>query len=843
MLMTNASRKNPLRTDPTRTTMLRRKFVAEMDRRFNRLKTEIVKLIVDEDAFGLKSSVFKGAVLENALTISIERGIVVTDVWLTNERWRPLRRDEQIDAFKQWLNVQINQGILEQVEVNAAKDVWLQQYINEAYAKGSGRSFDDHMRKFSQANQVRAEYYQGTKDQFLRDSFGRPVSMDRVKVLTSRTFSDLKNVTEAMSAQMHRTLVDSFIQGDHPYAMARKLMKNVDGIGKVRARTIARTETIAAHAEGQLDTLKALGVEEVSVMVEWATAGDDRVCDLCADLSGVVLKIDEARMLIPRHPNCRCAWMPANVGEDQSKQKRGKDAQEAISKSIKDEHPKAETLDQAKEKTKWAGGDIKKVGRPLKPIVKADNAATKFYLEGAKNRGVEAKVFHAKVNVKKIHTFNLDDISVNQHQDLNLSHLMGHAPPEVRTLYNEMLRKEAERVGGMLGVTSEKYIEIAQKAFTDNGYEGLVIKQAKFTPAVGGSQVVVFDPANVKLVEPAIPTPTPVAPKPKLKAFKGETAEMRTLREKLESPELNDMVKSYLDEAEAYRQRQIVANDRFYKAKDEMRKLEKEVVDVYDIPKERRTAEQLKRLSEASSDNHPVYKEFVDAKRAVDELADQRRATLDRIFHVDEADRVKITASQSQRSFSRQDYGGKWIQTEVQTAPDPKLEKASDFLSKMVSKKSGSDEVRVNVHYMPEGTRAFHVSGSLSDSGAWMSKSNGWNTYVHELGHRLEDSIKGAKDAANTFREMRIRMSGKPDVKLKDKFPKAGFRPDEVGNPDHFTKAFDPIGAHYIGKRYDSGCTEVISMGLEQMSQSPLSFAMADPQYFKFIVAVLRGML
>lgn len=726
MLMTNASRKNPLRTDPTRTTMLRRKFVAEMDRRFNRLKAEIVKLIVEEDAFGLKEPKTIGMLLRNN-----------QPVVLTNERWKPLRRDEQIDAFKQWLNQQINEGILEQVEVNAARDVWLQQYINEAYNKGAGRSFDDHMRKFSQANQVQVDYYRGTKDQFLRDSFGRPVSMDRVKVLTSRTFSDLKNVTEAMSAQMHRTLVDSFIQGDHPYAMARKLMKNVDGIGKVRARTIARTETIAAHAEGQLDTLKALGVEEVSVMVEWATAGDDRVCDLCADLSGVVLKIDEARMLIPRHPNCRCAWMPANVGEDQSKQKRGKDAQEAIGKSIKDEHPKAETLDQAKEKTKWAGGDIKKVGRPLKPIVKAEKTPK--------------------------------------------------PKPEPKP-------------------------------------KPKVEPKPKPTPS------------------PKIPKPK-AEPKPKLKAFKGETAEMRTLREKLESPELNDMVKSYLDEAEAYRQRQIVANDRFYKAKDEMRKLEKEVVDIYDIPKERRTAEQLKRLSEASSDNHPVYKEFVDAKRAVDELADQRRATLDRIFHVDEADRVKITASQSQRSFSRQDYGGKWIQTEVQTAPDPKLEKASDFLSKMVSKKSGSDEVRVNVHYMPEGTRAFHVSGSLSDSGAWMSKSNGWNTYVHELGHRLENSIKGAKDAANTFREMRIRMSGKPDVKLKDKFPKAGFRSDEVGNPDHFTKAFDPIGAHYIGKRYDSGCTEVISMGLEQMSQSPLSFAMADPQYFKFIVAVLRGML
>lgn len=44
---------NPARIDPTRTTMLRRAFVLEMRRRFEKLKRALVSLVEGEDAFGL----------------------------------------------------------------------------------------------------------------------------------------------------------------------------------------------------------------------------------------------------------------------------------------------------------------------------------------------------------------------------------------------------------------------------------------------------------------------------------------------------------------------------------------------------------------------------------------------------------------------------------------------------------------------------------------------------------------------------------------------------------------------------------------------------------------------
>jgi SPP1 gp7 family putative phage head morphogenesis protein len=129
---------------------------------------------------------------------------------------------------------------------------------------------------------------------------------------------DLKGVTQDMSTKMNRIMTDSIIQGKGPRETGRELNK-VTGIGRNRGLTIARTETIRAHADGQLEALKNLGVEEVGVMVEWSSASDDLVCPLCADMDGSVMPIDKAGSIIPLHPNCRCCWLPANIGEDKSR--------------------------------------------------------------------------------------------------------------------------------------------------------------------------------------------------------------------------------------------------------------------------------------------------------------------------------------------------------------------------------------------------------------------------------------------------------------------------------------------------------------------------------------------
>jgi SPP1 gp7 family putative phage head morphogenesis protein len=53
-----------------------------------------------------------------------------------------------------------------------------------------------------------------------------------------------------------------------------------------------------------------MGIKEVGVMVEWSTAGDDRVCEECESMEGKIMDIDDAHGMIPVHPNCRCAFIP-----------------------------------------------------------------------------------------------------------------------------------------------------------------------------------------------------------------------------------------------------------------------------------------------------------------------------------------------------------------------------------------------------------------------------------------------------------------------------------------------------------------------------------------------------
>lgn len=139
----------------------------------------------------------------------------------------------------------------------------------------------------------------------------------RLQALAHRLRNELDGVTWAAAQRIARVLHDGLDQGWGAERLAQAITDAVDSIARSRALLIANTELIRAHADGQLDALEELGEEEVTAAVEWATAGDDRVCKLCKPLDGVVLTVAEARGLIPRHVNCRCAWLPAGTRKGQ----------------------------------------------------------------------------------------------------------------------------------------------------------------------------------------------------------------------------------------------------------------------------------------------------------------------------------------------------------------------------------------------------------------------------------------------------------------------------------------------------------------------------------------------
>lgn len=277
-----------LRKDPTRTTTLRRKFVVDMNRRMRQLFRDIHELIVTEDAFGLKEH---------------QSPELLQEAPKTNQNFRFNTDAEKVRAFDRWLKQAHQAGLLE----GEGTTPWTNEYIESAYRKGIDRGYTEVNK---QAKFESDDFFRGTKHQFLQSAFQQPEIRSKVELLYTRTFQELKGITAAIDQRLSRTLSIGLINGWGPEKIAREIDKHIGTINRTRARVLARTEIIRAHAEGQLDAYERLGVEEVGLKAEWVTAGDDFVCPECADREGQVYTIEEARDLIPLHPNCRCMWIP-----------------------------------------------------------------------------------------------------------------------------------------------------------------------------------------------------------------------------------------------------------------------------------------------------------------------------------------------------------------------------------------------------------------------------------------------------------------------------------------------------------------------------------------------------
>jgi SPP1 gp7 family putative phage head morphogenesis protein len=365
-----------------------------------------------------------------------------------NQRFAFPRTSQQVRAFNKWLKTQVQAEVL-LGQAKQAEDAYWRQYVQEGYEKGAGRAFDQ-TRKPALAFEPGAgvsDFYQGTKDEFLRSAFARPIAIERVKQLAGRVFVGppgvgLKGITQQMGERMSQVLTDGLTQGKNPRDIGRLLAKEI-GITRKRAEMIARTEVIRAHAEGQLDAMEALEVEEVGVMVEWSTAGDDRVCPMCQPLEGSVMKIKEARGILPRHPLCRCAYIPANVGEDKKAKTKvefkdhdtGKvkeievgqkrtagQLRTARDKSVRGEFQGRKdpgTLAEMRRKSRWTGADrrfskdrpvsvLDKPPKPLKPLkppkpeTEIDKALDDLRLRASKGADEKGYIFDAKTGEKLV---------------------------------------------------------------------------------------------------------------------------------------------------------------------------------------------------------------------------------------------------------------------------------------------------------------------------------------------------------------------------------------------------------------------------------------------------------
>lgn len=293
--------------DPTRTTTLRNMFAREMRKRFNELISVIIQAVVDQNALGL-GLVTQQMTPPGPLAFNF-----------------PLDADK-LEAFIEWLNRQINRGILEIGQIptigGLRPEAWTNKYILDSYKKGV----------------IRARYelqQAGFNVPSIEQSGGiavvmaGPVHVNKLELLYTRAFSDLKGITDQMESYISRVLAQGLADGDSPRVIARKLVAVIkdagagdlgitDTLGRFiparrRAETLARTEIIRAHHTATMQEYENWGVQGFQVKAEFRTAGDDRVCPDCEALEGNIYTLEEARGLIPVHPMCRCIMLPVKV--------------------------------------------------------------------------------------------------------------------------------------------------------------------------------------------------------------------------------------------------------------------------------------------------------------------------------------------------------------------------------------------------------------------------------------------------------------------------------------------------------------------------------------------------
>lgn len=300
MMAKNKIKKSRRRVDPQGAIRReRREFETVTHNKFVVLRREIRKLLVEDDVYGITPRTPSGEVsaMFNART----------------GEWANVSEQEKLTLFREWLRDLMATGEASIV------DGYHGPYIESAHLRGM-QSVELSLELTTEAD--------GLAGVFSTDpaSFAAPKRYDSVERFYAKTLNLMQGLTDDVGKQMTDILSTGFIEGRHSRVIAARMSRALIGLEKKRAIVIAQTEMARAYAEGQLDGFEAARVDTVQLFAEWSTAGDDRVCPKCQPMDGKILKIEEARGLIPLHPRCRCAWIPITPADMEAKRKRERQA-------------------------------------------------------------------------------------------------------------------------------------------------------------------------------------------------------------------------------------------------------------------------------------------------------------------------------------------------------------------------------------------------------------------------------------------------------------------------------------------------------------------------------------
>lgn len=305
--------------DPTGTSDVRTRYKTLLDQRWRKVVTEVRAAIISQDMLALSNK-------QSALSMSMQS----------------LTPETRIKAFQTWLDNLLLRVV---VQNDAA---YLDPMIGTAFNRGLKRAM-----------------------RLTKSTKYPPDVRDTIAALQQVTLAELQGIVEAVSQRLVRRVGHAALDGTTPANLVKVMQLDVQQVGMVRSRALVEAMVAKSHSTATLDQFAAAGKKRVGVIpetikrnrkkigdafgftgpgansfaevpsastigrirranavieelfgtgpgeVDIETAGDEDVCPECEDLEmDGPYSINEARSLIPAHPWCRCAFMPADDDDD-----------------------------------------------------------------------------------------------------------------------------------------------------------------------------------------------------------------------------------------------------------------------------------------------------------------------------------------------------------------------------------------------------------------------------------------------------------------------------------------------------------------------------------------------
>jgi phage portal protein BeeE len=340
-------------------------------------------------------------------------------------------------------------------------------------------------------------------------------------------------------------------------------------------------------------------------------------------------------------------------------------------------------------------------------------------------------------------------------------------------------------------------------------------------------------------------------------------------------PALEEVRQKVLKAAEPYRRRTVQIESELHEIRVEIEGLNGQGTDLVDQimatpgdpftdPAHLDLKDRLKEIQTTRKGLYAKMQSLGDEHKLIGE--NQRKALIEPLS-VPETVRQKMPLEfQTERMNTFKDKRKRCLSTGKWTKKDrANVKEAQEFVERVTAPGFRREDVdtlyKVRMHVGTPTVRASHLgtNGQPFDlrsrrQGLRIAKGEPVQVIVHEMGHHVESQAPGVNKRTAAFVKYRVNKAGTKNVGLRKEFKGHGFDAWEVGNEDEFWRLWatgdpeNPVrqkvsSAFYVGKEYDSGHTELMSMGVQELYRDAANFARRDPEWFRFMIGVLQGVI